>query len=94
MCVFGNILRCGSLPYLAALAALTYARASLHLSVTYCQSSALTLSAGKSLEPMPTQYTPALNHAVRFSSVGATPPVTMIFDHGMGALRFLTMAGP
>ena len=69
-------------------------RHSLHLSVTYCQSSALTLSDGNSFDPIPTQKTPALNHDVRLASSGATPPVTIIFDQGIGAMRPLMRFGP
>ena len=62
--------------------------------VIYAQSPAATLSFGKSLEPIPTQKAPALNHCSRFSCVGATPPVTMIFDQRIGAMISLTNLGP
>ena len=52
------------------------------------------ISFGNSLEPMPTQVTPALNQADRFSSVGSTAPVAMIIDQGIGALMFFTNDGP
>ena len=58
------------------------------------QSSAAITSFGKSLEPIPTQKTPALNQAERFSSVGSTAPVTIICAQGSGAFTFLTKDGP
>ena len=73
---------------------LIISRHSLHLLVTYAQSPAATLSLGKSFEPIPTQNTPAANHFSRFSFSGATPPVTINFDQGIGALRPFTMLAP
>ena len=58
------------------------------------QSPASMLCLGKSFEPIPTTVTPALNHAVRFSSVGSTAPVAIIIDHGIGAFTFFTNDGP
>ena len=43
---------------------------------------------------MPTQVTPALIHAVRFSSVGSTAPVTINIVQGIGPVMFLTKEGP
>ena len=34
------------------------------------------------------------NHALRFSASGATPPVTMISDQGIGAFKPFTKLGP
>ena len=65
-----------------------------HKSVMDCQSFPAIASLGKSLDPIPTQVTPALNQADRFSSVGSTAPVAMIRVHGMGAFMFLTNEGP
>src|SRR5574344_2153597 len=67
---------------------------SLHLLVMYAQSPSATLSLGKSLEPLPTQKTPASNHFFRLSASGATPPVTMIFDQGIGAIKPLMRLAP
>src|SRR5574344_2597357 len=65
-----------------------------HKSVMACHSPLAIASLGKSFEPMPTQVTPALNQAVRFSSVGSTAPVAMISDQGIGAFIFFTKEGP
>ena len=65
-------------------------KASRHKSVMDCQSFPAIASLGKSLDPIPTQVTPALNPADRFSSVGSTAPVAMIRVHGMGAAHTIT----
>src|SRR5690554_5484928 len=67
---------------------------SRHSSVIFPHSRLARTSLGKRFEPMPTQVTPALNQADRLSSLGETPPVTMIFDHGIGPLIFFTKDGP
>ena len=64
-----------------------------HKSVMACHSPLAIASLGKSFEPMPTQVTPALNQAVRFSSVGSTAPVAMISDQGIGAFIFFHEGG-
>ena len=71
-----------------------YPKASWHLAVIAAQSPAATVSLGKSLEPIPTQRTPALIQGVRFSSVGYTAPVTMMLLQRKGAITFLTNEGP
>ena len=43
---------------------------------------------------MPTQDTPASNHALSEASVLSTPPVGMIETHGHGPLTAFTKAGP
>ena len=63
-------------------------------SVIAFQSFAAIASFGNSLEPIPTQVTPALNQPDRFSSVGSTAPVAMISDQGIGAFIFFTKEGP
>ena len=60
----------------------------------YSQSFPAILSAGNSFDPIPTQVTPDLNQAVRFSSVGSTAPVAIIILHGIGARTFFTNDGP
>ena len=66
----------------------------LQRAVMAFQSLAAMASLGNRLEPIPTQVTPALNQADKFSSVGSTAPVAIIIDHGIGALIFLTKEGP
>src|SRR5690554_2041671 len=73
---------------------LTIERQCLHSSVIVFQSPLCNTSFGNKLDPIPTQVAPALNHADRFSSVGSTPPVTMIFDHGIGPFMFFMNEGP
>ena len=68
--------------------------ASLQSLVIAAQSCDAIDSLGKRLLPIPTHVTPALNHPSRFSLVGLTPPVTMIWLQGIGARRPLTNAGP
>ena len=43
---------------------------------------------------MPTQETPASNHAFSEASVASTPPVGMIETHGHGPFTDFTNAGP
>ena len=45
-------------------------------------------------EPRPTQYAPAEIHCEIFSLVGNTPPVGIIFDHGIGPFTALMNSGP
>src|SRR6056297_3553364 len=52
------------------------------------------MSFGNSLDPIPTQVTPALNQFSRFSRVVSTPPVGMMLVHGHGPLTPLTNEAP
>src|SRR5690606_41978439 len=45
-------------------------------------------------DPMPTHMTPALNQALRFCSVGSTPPVGMICNPGTTGIIADTNPGP
>ena len=65
------------------------------ISVTFAQSFVAKTSFGTNCEPIPTAVVPAPNHSFRLSSVGETPPVTIICASGIGPLlRALTNPAP